>query len=185
MTSSKNNCIVKTALVVGLVLVCILLGSCGKSVRHERIDEGKMNAGLITAYNDTAMENAIIAQHTLYPYHFVNNGTQLNELGRRDLSILAKHFKDNPGELNVSRDDVSDVLYQERVTCVTKQLKQDGVDLSKLTISDGMPGGSRMAANDVLQIKEADQKARQSRRESYPQTSSGMSSGSSSGLSTR
>ncbi len=177
MTSSKKNCIVKTALVVELALVCILLVSCGTSVRNERIDEGEMNAGLITAYNDTAMENAIIAQHTLYPYHFITNGTQLNELGRRDLSILAKYFKDNPGELNVSRDDVSDALYQERLTYVANQLKEDGIDLSKLTISDGMPGGGHMAASDVLQIKEADQKARQSRRENYPQMSSGLSGG--------
>ena len=176
MTSSKNNCIIKQAFVIELVLLCILLCSCGKTTHSERINESKMNAGLITAFNDTAMENALIAQHTLYSYHFVNNSAQLNELGRRDLSILAKHFKDYPGELNVSRDGASEILYQERITYVIGQLKKDGIDLSKLVISDGMPGGSGMPASDVLQIKEADQKAREARRKSYPVTSSEISS---------
>jgi hypothetical protein len=127
-----------------------------------------MNAGLITAYNDTAMENAIIVQHSLYPYHFVNNSDQLNELGRRDLSVLVKHFKEYPGQLNISRDGTSKSLYQARLAYVTGQLKKDGIDISKLTISDGLPGGSGMTSSEVVQIKEADQKARNDRRKSYP-----------------
>ncbi|MFH1371881.1 MAG: hypothetical protein ABII09_11440 [Planctomycetota bacterium] len=129
-----------------------------------------MNAGLITAFNDTAMENAIIAQHTLYPYHFVNNSDQLNELGRRDLAILSKHFKEHPGQLNMSGDGVNETLYQERITYIVGQLKKDGIDTSNIIISDGMPGGSGMASNDVLQIKEADQKARNDLRQSRPTT---------------
>lgn len=174
MISSKNNCVMKTAFVIELALLCVFLYSCNNTHR-EPVNEGQMNAGLITAYNDTAMENAIITQHSLYPYHFVNNSDQLNELGRRDLSILAKHFKEYPGQLDISRDGTSESIYQARLAYVAGQLKKDGVDISKLTISDGLPGGSGMASNDVVQIKEANQKARNEQR-SKPMTENGSSS---------
>jgi hypothetical protein len=157
----------KTAFVIELALLCVFFCGCNDTPK-QTVNEGQMNAGLINAYNDTAMENAIIAQHSLYPYHFVNNSEQLNELGRRDLSILAKHFKDNPGELDINRDGISESLYKARLAYVAGQLKKDGVDISKLAISDGLPGGSGMASSDVLQIKEADQKARNDRRQAFP-----------------
>jgi hypothetical protein len=168
MILSRNNRIVRTVLTAELVVLCVLLCGCNGNARREPADEGKMNAALINAFNDTAMENAIIAQHTLYPYHFVNGSDQLTDLGKRDLSILARHFKENPGQLNVSSADAGDKLYKARLVCVSAQLKKDGVDLSKLVISDGMPGGSGMSSSDVAKIKEDDQKARSERRAAYP-----------------
>ncbi len=174
MISTKNNCVVKTVFVIELALLCVFLCSCNKT-HKEAINEGQMNAGLINAYNDTAMENAIIAQHSLYSYHFVNNSDQLNELGRRDLSILSKHFKEYPGQLDISHDGTNKNLYQARLAYVTGQLKKDGVDISKLTISDGLPGGSGMTSSEVVQIREADQKARNERRATYPKIEKGGS----------
>ena len=175
MITSKNNCVMKTVFVIELALLCVFVCGCNNT-HKEAINEGQMNAGLITAYNDTAMENAIIAQHSLYSYHFVNNSDQLNELGRRDLSILAKHFKEYPGQLDISHDGTSKGLYQARVAYVSGQLKKDGVDISKLTISDGLPGGSGMTSSEVVQIKEADQKARNERQKSSPMTQNASSS---------
>ena len=168
MISNQNNRVVKTVLVVELALLCVFLCGCNNAPRKEPVNEGGMNASLINAYNDTAMENAIIAQHCLYPYHFVNNSEQLNELGRRDLSILSKHFKEYPGQLDINRGDVSEKLYKARVAYVSGQLKKDDIDISKITISDGLPGGSGMSSNDVGQIKEADQKVRNARRSTVP-----------------
>ena len=164
----------KTVFVIELALLCVFVCGCNNT-HKEAINEGQMNAGLITAYNDTAMENAIIAQHSLYSYHFVNNSDQLNELGRRDLSILAKHFKEYPGQLDISRDGTSENLYKARLAYVAGQLKKDGVDIFKLTISDGLPGGSGMASNDVVKINEANQKARNEQR-SKPMTGNESSS---------
>jgi hypothetical protein len=169
MILRKNNRIVRTVLTANLVVLCVLLCGCNGKARPDPVDEGKMNAALINTFNDTAMENAIIAQHTLYPYHFVNDSDQLNDLGKRDLSILARHLKDIPGPLNVSSDGSSDKLYNARVAYVGAQLKKNGVDLSKVVISDGLPGGSGMPSSDVAQIREADRKARNAQRSSYPQ----------------
>ena len=179
MNLNRKNWVVKKTLVIGLVVMCVLLCSCNKGTKREPIDEGLMNAGLIDAFNDTAIENAIIAQHTLYSYHFIDNSSQLNELGMRDLAILSRHYKEYPGPLNISRDGVDEAIYQERITYVAGQLEKDGIDPAKITISDGMPGGRGMTASDVLQIREADQEVRKEVRQSAPDnyTGSGVTFG--------
>jgi hypothetical protein len=176
MNSSKNNGILKTVYVIELVLSCVILCGCEEAVQREPVNKSLVNTELINTLNDLAIENAIVNQHTLYPYHFVDNSEQLNELGRRDLDILASHFKQYPGKLNISSDGTDERLYQGRLTYITEQLDKAGVDLFKVTISDGTPGGSGMASSDVLQIKEADQNARNDRRRRYPTTYDNSSS---------
>ncbi|MHC4124149.1 MAG: hypothetical protein ACYSSI_11290 [Planctomycetota bacterium] len=170
MTSSKTNSFAKACLIVELLLICVLICGCEETQQVEPIDKSAVNAELINTFNDISMENAIIAQHTLYPYHFVQNGEQLNELGKRDLSILAAHLKDYPGQLNVRRDGITGDLYQARVTYTLEQLRQAGVDSQRVSVSDGMPGGSGMFSEQVINILESDEKARSSRREKYPTT---------------
>ena len=172
MTSGKKESIMKTSLVIELVLGCLLFWGCNEAVQKDPAGESLINAGLINTMNDMALENAIIAQRTLYPYHFVENSEQLNELGQRDLSVLAEHLKKNPGPLNVCNDGIPESLYQARLAYVADKLKQTGIDPNQITVSDGMPGGRGMTCSEVLQIKEANQKARNERRERYPEVNS-------------
>jgi len=169
MISIKDYCIKTTNIL--MVLSCILLSGCCNDANNssESFDDRKLNEGLINSFNDTSMENAIISQHTLYPYHFINDSPNLNDLGMRDLSILAKHFKDNPGQLNVSHQNANEALYAQRTSFIAEQLNKSGVDMSKIIISDGMPGGSSMSAEDVLLIRAADQKVRDTTRKTSPQ----------------
>ena len=168
MASDKKKSIMKTSLVTGLVLVCVLCCGCEETIEREPIDKSLVNTELINTLNDIAMENALIAQRTLYPYHFVEGGEKLNELGQRDLAIMSNHFREQPGQLNLRRDDTPENLYQARLAYVSEQLQQSGIDLTQVTIVDGMPGGSGMTSSDVLQIREADQKVRDSRRKRVP-----------------
>jgi hypothetical protein len=98
------------------------------------------------------VENAIIAEHTLYPYHFVPDGDELNELGRRDFSVLARHFTEQTGSLNIRRGTTVPGLYEARVTVVIESLKEAGIDVSRVRLSDGMPGGSGMPSERVVTI---------------------------------
>jgi len=142
-----------TTMLIGVL--CVLMVGCGeyaKEAKPPELDKRQINAGLVNYYNDLAMQNAIISQHTLYPYHFVRNGAELNELGQRDLSILAGHFKENPGRLNVRRDSLSADIYNARVNLVLGRLKKAGVDARRISVSDGMPGGSGMTSERVLKI---------------------------------
>ncbi len=168
MTSSRTNLSAKACLIAELLLIWVLVCGCEEGPKPQPIDERAVNTELINTFNDISMENAIVAQHTLYPYHFIIDGNQLNELGQRDLSILAAHFKDYPGQLNIRRDDATEELYQARVTHIVDQLTGAGVDAKLISISDGMPGGDGMASEQVIYILQSDEKARSSRRDQYP-----------------
>jgi len=118
------------------------------------LDEHLINSELVSTYNDMAIQNAIISQQTLYPYHFVNNSAELNELGRRDLAVLAKHLAENPGRLNVRKDSICLELYESRVANVLDQLAQVGVDTNRIKVEDAMPGGAGMSSETVISILE-------------------------------
>jgi hypothetical protein len=117
-------------------------------------DNPMINQQLVKSYNDIAMQNAIISQHTLFPYHFITNGAELNELGRRDIAALTSHFIRYPGKLNIRRHNTAADLYEARVNLVHERLQQAGIDMERIRISDDMPGGSGMTSERVLVILE-------------------------------
>jgi hypothetical protein len=111
-------------------------------------DERDLNTAEVEWYNKSAIDNAIIAQHTLYPYHFVPDGESVNELGEHDLNVLIDHFKNHPGKLNVRRGSASAELYQARVNFVIERMFNAGVRLGP--VEDGLPGGEGMSSERVL-----------------------------------
>ena len=149
----------KLCIVIETVICCVLIGGCVGTVGEESLNKRILDRELVDTINDTAIQNAIISQHTLFPYHFVNNSNRLNELGEFDLNVLANHFLKNPGQLNIRRDDASEELYQARVSFVLERLKGAGIESEKITFSDGMPGGSGMPSEKILTIlKREDEK---------------------------
>ncbi len=96
-----------------IIAMCLLFVSMiGCSEVPEKPQYGRaVNSGLVKTYNDIAIQNAVISQHTLFPYHFVNNAMELNELGDSDLKVLAEHFAKHPGKLNIRRGNISEDLY--------------------------------------------------------------------------
>jgi hypothetical protein len=136
-----------------IAVFCILTTSCNENVEQQP-DKPLINSQLIKTYNDMALENAIISQHTLYPYQFVKNGAALNELGKRDLDVLIKHFIKEPGFLNIRKSDTPPDLYASRVELVYQKLQKAGLNMDKINISDEMPGGSGIASETILVILE-------------------------------
>lgn len=148
----------KVNVLLTIILGCMLFAAiaCEESQTGVQppLDEHLINSELVSTYNDMAIQNAIISQHTLYPYHFVDNSGKLNELGRRDLAVLAKHLAENPGRLNVRKDSICSELYESRVANVLDQLAQAGVDTARITVEDAMPGGAGMSSETVISILE-------------------------------
>lgn len=141
----------KTKMIIAVF--CILIAGCNENMEKQP-DKPLINAQLIETYNDMALENAIISQHTLYPYHFVQNGADLNELGKRDLGVLIKRFITEPGILNLRKSDTPSDLYSSRVELVYQRLQKAGLNMDKINISDEMPGGSGMASETIIVILE-------------------------------
>ena len=139
--------------VIGLLCVA-LLGGCNNAQTSEpnSIDRSELNRAVLESYSDLAIQNAIITQSTLYPYHFVSNSARLNTLGKRDMGVLIRHFAENPGQLSVQQGSVSDQLYQDRRQVVYKALVAGGIAEKNIVITNDMPGGSGMLSNDVIKI---------------------------------
>jgi len=109
-----------------------------------------VNAWLVESLRDTAVENAIVRQHTVFPYQFVRNSQDLNDLGDRDVGILANHFKANPGQLNVRKGTESQELYRDRVETVLARLAKAGVDTERMKLVDDLAGGDGMTSMEVV-----------------------------------
>lgn len=137
------------------IFFSVLIAGCSENM-EKSLDKQMVNSELINSYNNIAVQNAIISQHTLFPYHFVKNGKELNELGNSDLKVLAKHFLRYPGKLNIRRSNVPQDLYQGRINFVLRQLKEAGVKDDQISISDAMPGGPGMLSEKILIIVEED-----------------------------
>lgn len=145
-----------TVTFIAICLACGLLNSgCQQNqVQETGLDRDMVNKKMLEAYSDMAIQNAIIAQHTLYPYHFVNNSTDLNNVGKRDLGVLIQHFQKNPGKLIVQRGAEEEALYQARLQAVSKTLIEAGIAKDKIYIADGMPGGDGMSSAMAIEILE-------------------------------
>jgi hypothetical protein len=143
----------KLSKMIMTVLFCILIVGC-----QEKMEEGPeshlINSQLLKSFNDIAMQNAIVSQHTLFPYHFVTNGAELNELGQRDIAALTSHFIKYPGKLNIRRHNTNADIYEARVNLVHERLQEAGIDMERIRISDDMPGGSGITSERILIILE-------------------------------
>ena len=121
---------------------------------------------LVRLVQDTALKNAVIAQRTLFPYHFVPDSDELNDLGMVDLSILATHFWEFPGELSVRRGDAPRELYEARVRRVKEKLEEAGVPTGSVAIADRLPAGPGMPSERVVKILQREEEASRSQGES-------------------
>lgn len=148
--------------VVVLVPLAMLVG-CEKCCRHGTVEARPMiykpdtvDPWLVEASRDLSTEKAIVRQHTLFPYHFVEYGAALNELGRHDMDILIRHYRQYPGPVNARRgDDTPDALYQARVATVRDALAAGGVNVQQVNFTDGLAGGDGLAGEHALIILQA------------------------------
>lgn len=107
---------------------------------------------LINTLNQIQVENAIVAQHCLFPYHFVTERESLNELGQRELEVLIRHLGQRGGTLTVRRGQTPVELYESRLNYVVQYLKDAGVQMHLVKIGDGTIGGKGMASEQVIEI---------------------------------
>lgn len=144
-----------------LMIGTLMAGMAGCKSPAVNLDEdSSLNVWLVKNVQDAAMRNAIIQQHTLFHYHFVPDSEKLNDLGKIDLTVLADHYRENSGELNVRKGNVKAELYEARLRTVREMLHRAGVNEDRVAISDGFPGGEGMSSERVLKILEAGDDAR-------------------------
>ena len=140
---------------VDIAICSVLMLLAGCRTASPPPDSGQRSAAnrwLVNEYSDMAVRNAIITQHTLYSYHFVSAADALNGLGRHDLAVLTAHFREHAGTLNIRRDGEPDDLYNRRVAAVSRALDAAGLAKDRVQLSDGLPAGPGLPAQNVLTI---------------------------------
>jgi len=143
----------KWSMISPAVVLIALSAAC--SPLNPPLEERRaVNAWMVSSLSDTAINRAIIVQHTLYPYHFDLDGATLNDLGKHDLEVLAAHYKEQPGQLNLSRGNTAEALYTARIATVIKTLADAGVEKDRITLADALPGGDGLASERMLNILE-------------------------------
>jgi hypothetical protein len=153
-TARKKELTVRISL-LALIALSGLTG-CAREGGLMRVDDQRqpINRWTIETTDDESVANAVIAQHTLYPYHFVANGSDLNELGERDVKILARHLSRYPGEVNLRRGSEDQGLYDARVQGVSSMLVAMGVAKGGIRLVDKVPGGDGVSSERALEILE-------------------------------
>ena len=132
---------------LNLTVLALLLGGC---VVQDPMGTPRSGAGDLLL--GASMQRAIVIQSALYPYHFVPDSADLNELGMNDLSVLAMHLRDHAGSLLISRGDASKELHEARVRAVLAALEESGVAKTQVSVHDGLPGGSGLPSGKVVEI---------------------------------
>lgn len=118
----------------------LLLASCAsRSARSVPYARGDMWVG--AAIQEASLNRAIVAQRTLYPYHFVAGAEQLNSLGLRDLEVLARHVEAHGGEIRLHKGAADLRLYAARQRAVKAALLAEGFELDGVLIVDRPAGG--------------------------------------------
>jgi hypothetical protein len=138
------------------VLLCLALGTsaCNSTSYSQEGPTGIRNMWAGDHIRDASLREAVLSQRTLYPYHFVVGAAELNELGWRDMEMLAAHFALHGGELSVRRGDADEELYGERMRAVELALAAAGVEPGRVRLSDALPGGAGITAERMLEVLE-------------------------------
>jgi hypothetical protein len=106
---------------------------------------------IVDSIRNSGVKAAIVSQHTLYPYHFVRDGESLNELGQRDLAVLASHLRAHGGDLCIPRGGTETALYDGRVRHVMDWLIAQGVSADHVHVVDAVGGaGEASPSEDVV-----------------------------------
>ena len=79
-------------LMLTIIALSLVMAGCNETSLIKETNQ-PINSGLVKTYHNIAIKNAVIRQSTLYPYHFIVNSSELNELGRQDLTTLIEHFR--------------------------------------------------------------------------------------------
>ena len=140
---------VKLLVLYGLCLS--LMTGCQEQSRLSSSNQ-TVDRTLINTLNQIQVENAIVAQHCLFPYHFVTDRDSLNELGQRELGVLIRHLAQRGGTLTVRRGQTPVELYEARLNYVVQYLKDAGVQMHLVKIGDGAIGGEGMESEQVIEV---------------------------------
>lgn len=99
-------------------------------------------------------DNALLAEMSMSPSHFVPGRAELNALGLRRLTRYAELLKTYPGTLHYDGPE-PEPLAGQRQESIRSFLADAGVDPNSFQVERGMAGGAGMRAEEAAAVREA------------------------------
>jgi hypothetical protein len=128
-----------------ILAAAVLAAGCQQPQQTTQVDpiqqEAEHDENATRSAFDQDVHNAIVLQRVVYEHHFNPSTASLNDLGMRQIKVLAEAYHADPVRISVLRGDASNELYEKRVQAVREQLVHNGVDVAKVALGDDMPGG--------------------------------------------
>ena len=81
----------------------------GTPVVQNSEERRSANTTMVHWFYEESVNNGIVRQKTLFPYHFVPDTPLLTEIGEHDLSVLAAHYKNNVLPFLTKRDVLKEI----------------------------------------------------------------------------
>lgn len=116
-------------------------GSKDEQIPVPKVEDDVMNKKVITSSYDAQINAGIRRDRTIYPYHFVTEEADLNDLGRDQIDALTADLTKRPVRVNVPKFDNDEELHEARVAVVRQRLVENGIGEDRIAIQDGLSGG--------------------------------------------
>jgi hypothetical protein len=144
---------------VGAVLLCGLLVSAGCTNTTSRLNSPPQGASdkpnqmqeQYTFMND----NALLAEMSISPAHFLPNRADLNGSGLRRLNRYVELLQQYGGTLHYDGVNDPEPLAKERMERVRGYLAQAGVDAKSCPVELGLAGGTGMRGQEAGEVRKA------------------------------
>jgi len=101
------------------------------------------------------VDNAMLADMSMSPVHFVPHSVELNALGVRRLKRYASLMKVYGGKLCYDGADDTEEMADGRIGRIGEFLVAAGVPANSFTVERGLAGGAGMDAKEASRIREA------------------------------
>jgi hypothetical protein len=145
----------KSQIILAAVGVALIIAGCKTYTRPpEQIRSDNANA--VSTLFEAQDEQGIIAQRTIYPYHFVSGTSSLNARGVEVLDVLSGYYKEHSGILSIPRRGEEEALHLARVDGIKSFLTDRGVNTNNVYITmEALPVGG-VSSHEMRRIMESD-----------------------------
>jgi hypothetical protein len=142
---------------LGVALGTLLVAGC--QLPPERLNAPPQghtaNPHEMQAHYVPMVDNALLAEMSMSPAHFVPNNPELNGLGARRLTRYSAILKVYGGTLHYDGLEEPERLAEARMDRVRHFLVASGLHHTEFAVQRGVAGGTGMAAGEAGRIREA------------------------------
>jgi hypothetical protein len=136
----------------------LLIASLGCQTHPQRLNAPPQGA---THYSHelqepmmTMTDNALLADMSVAPVHFVPSQPELNGTGARRLKRMANILKVYGGKVHYTGYGEPEDLTSQRIDKIREYLLAEGIEGETFEVAQGLAGGRGMAATEAIAIRE-------------------------------